>query len=222
MRSRRRTTVWTWPPARSGTGCLPFGPIGPHPEASGLTRLPGGSPCSPPVCRGPGVPRGWLRCLPGVRSNSVASVVLPWAAGRPPACRARRFRCVCDGRDMLARVRRPGRVRRGPTAASLDAAVCAAVQRRKPHRLPSLRRAGYASVASPTDGSRSGRRRPAVLGGFTPLIARSPQASPPNSSVRISTMRSRSRPFGRSHGASESAQTRLAGVPSESHRVRAR
>lgn len=96
----------------------------PSPRGLRADAATGGSPCSPPVCRGPGVPRGWLRCRPGVRSNSVASVALPWAAGR---------------------------VRRGPTAASLYAAVSAAVQRRKPHRLPALRRASAAKTRGSVD-----------------------------------------------------------------------
>ncbi len=111
----------------------------------------GGSPCSPSVAPGPGVPRDRLRCRPGVRSNSVATGIA--AAGMPSAAGVPReafpLRLATDGTG--SRGSGPERVRRGsPSAPSLwpYARPFTTVY---PPAVPSRRRG--ASVASMTDGA---------------------------------------------------------------------
>ena len=127
-------------------------------RAAGASR---GSPCSPRYAPGPGVPRDRLRGLPGLRSNSVASGCAAAGCRARPACRARRFRCVCDGRDRLARVR----PRTGPAVLPRCVPRCVRVRSRSPpypHR-PCRLGAAAAPVAS-GDGRQPARRRPAVTG----------------------------------------------------------
>lgn len=94
----------TWPLARSGRAARRSGTC-PHPSFTRAAAATGGSPCSPPICHGPGLTQGWLCGLPGVRSNSTATSCGSAGVQPAPGCRTRRFRCVCDGRDRLVRVR---------------------------------------------------------------------------------------------------------------------
>ena len=93
----------TWPLARSGRAARRSGDC-PHPSFARAAVATGGSPCSPPVCHGPGLTQGWLCGLPGMRSNSAATSCGSAGVQPAPGCRTRRFRCVCDGRDRLVRV----------------------------------------------------------------------------------------------------------------------
>jgi hypothetical protein len=77
----------------------------PRPEWPPGCRGDRGSPCSPRYAPGPGVPREWLRCRPGMRSNSVAAGVA--AAGVPSAAGVPR-------EAFPLRLRRTGQAPAGP------------------------------------------------------------------------------------------------------------
>lgn len=117
---------------RGPGGLLAFAPQARHP------RLPSGFPdkggirrAHPPLSRVPEVPRGPLRCLPGMRSNSAdydfASAGCCFAAGG----HARRFRCVgairapTDG--TCSRACQP---RTGPAGVSSPLARCGLIRGR--------------------------------------------------------------------------------------------
>jgi hypothetical protein len=121
----------------------------------------GGSPCSPPLCHVPGVPRERLRCRPGVRSNSVAtgcaSAGLPCAAGVPREA-------------FPLRLRRTGHARAGPAPHGSGGSPPLHPSMRPypepsttvyPPAVPSRRRGRFRCVC---DGRPSARRRPAVTG----------------------------------------------------------
>jgi len=160
-RSRRRTTVQTWPPARSGTGCSPLGLAPSSRVTAGLPRLTGFAVLTP-LC-------------PGSRRSS-GMAALP--AGRPlelsrdgGGCRGRAVRGRRAARGVAvasptdgtgSRGSGPARVRRGRP---LCVPRCGRMRGRSPPYTPRPCRldAAAASVAS-RDGRMSSRRRPAVTG----------------------------------------------------------
>mgnify|MGYP000088425387 CR=1 FL=1 len=104
MRSHRRTVGSDVAACAVRADCSPFGRL-----PSPLVR-PGcggywGVAVLTPICHGPGLTQGRLCGLPGLRSNSAATSCGSAGIQPAPGCRTRRFRCVCDGRDRLVRVR---------------------------------------------------------------------------------------------------------------------
>ncbi len=104
MRSRRRPAGSDVAACAVRADCSPFGHLPSplvHPGCGGYWGLA----VLTPICHGPGLTQGRLCGLPGVRSNSAATNCGSAGVQPAPGCRTRRFRCVCDGRDRLVRVR---------------------------------------------------------------------------------------------------------------------
>jgi hypothetical protein len=164
MRSRRRTAVQTWPPARSGTGCSPLGQLPSSRVASGLPRRPAVRRAhlrSPRVREFLGIGCAAGRACARTPSRRAS---LPRACRPRPACRARRFRCVW---------RRTGQARAGPAPNGSGGARpllrrCGRMRGRSPPYTPRpcrlvaaspVRRRRNGSAAATTRGDRLGIRR---------------------------------------------------------------
>lgn len=102
MRSRHRPAGSDVAACAVRAGCSPFGHL-PSPSFARAAVATGGSPCSPPICHGPGLTQGWLCGLPGMRSNPAATSCGSAGVQPAPGCRTRRFRCVCDGQVSARR-----------------------------------------------------------------------------------------------------------------------
>ena len=160
-RSRRRTPVQTWPPARSGTGCSPLGLSPSSRVAAGLPRRPGFAVLTPGR-PGSGGSSG-VAALPAGHALELGRDGVGYRGRAVRGRRAARGVSVASATDGTgSRGAGPARVRRGPP---LCIPRCGRIRGRSPPYTPRPCRLGAAAAAvASADGRGSARRRPAVTG----------------------------------------------------------